>query len=429
MTRSRSALVAACLLATTLMGAAHAGATGTQHRLVLFSVALTGQQTTTWESHGARVWCADSSQQVAFDGSGTRTLNFRLDGPPVDQAIEPGHVPALATTLHVDESRSGSFALHYAAVTDRPATCPSAPTSDLVADSSGCTAQALTTAAAVETVGKRPTLLTNRLPYDADCPFLVKDLSTEGEWSTPEPAAAHPETTGKLLSLDATPLTAPALPALAPATRRAHAASTWTVAIDGGTLAVTTTLDVTAQIRLHPTIVPGHSIAGVSLGETYARVQAAARSYGGVSLPDSAEVSGKHTTWAIGVRVPYVYPGFGNDEIRAVLIAGPTPGARGGLVHRRPPPTARVSFVELGSSLEVTAGGIGAGSTSTASRRAHPRPRTWQSCGVGGCTRGLLIDGPGRRRTVFTLFKNVIQDVQIGCRASGVIPIAQEARC
>lgn len=167
----------------------------------------------------------------------------------------------------------------------------------------------------------------------------------------------------------------------------------------------------------------------MSVGETYARVQAGARSYGGVSLPDSAEVSGKHTTWAIGVRVPYVYPGVGNDEIRAVLIAGATPGARGGLVHRRPPPTARVSFVALGSSLEVTAGGIGAGSTSTAARRAHPRPRKWQRCGVTGCTRGLLIDGPGRRRTVFTLFKSVIQDVQIGCRASGVIPIAQEARC
>jgi hypothetical protein len=429
MTRSRSARVAALLLATALIAAAHAGATGTQHRLVLFSVALTGQQTTTWESHGARVWCADSSQQVAFDGSGTRTLSFRLDGPPVDEAIEPGRVPALATTLHIDESRSGSFALHYASVTDRPATCPSAPTSDLVAGSSGCTAQALTTAAAVETVGRRPTLLTNRLPLDAECPFLVEDLSTDGAWSTPEQAARHPEATGKLLPLDATPLTAPALPALAPATRHAHASSTWTVAIEGGTLAVTTTLDVTTQITLHPTIVPGRSIAGVSLGETYARVVAGARTSGGVSLPDSAEVSGKHTTWAIGVGVPYEYPGVGNDEIRAVLIAGPTRGARGGLVHRRPPPTARVSFVALGSSLEVTAGGIGAGSTSTAARRAHPRPRRWQTCGKAGCTRGLLIDGPGRRRTVFTLFKNVIQDVQIGCRASGTIPIAQTARC
>jgi hypothetical protein len=131
----------------------------------------------------------------------------------------------------------------------------------------------------------------------------------------------------------------------------------------------------------------------------------AARSYGGVSLPDSAHASGRHATWAIAVSVPSEYPGVGNDEMRAVLIAGRTPGARGGLVHRRPPPTARVSFVQLGSSLEVTAGGIGSGSTSAAARRAHPRPRSWQTCGTVGCTRGLLIDGPGRRRTVFTLIK------------------------
>jgi hypothetical protein len=73
-------------------------------------------------------------------------------------------------------------------------------------------------------------------------------------------------------------------------------------------------------------------------------------------------------------------------------------------LHRRPPASPRVSFVELGSTLEVTAGGIGAGATLAQARRERP----------------------GRRRTAFTLFKGVVQDVQIGRRTTkGTVPVTR----
>jgi hypothetical protein len=393
-------------------------------------VALSGVQTTTWQAHGARAWCESSSQPVPYDGGGTQQMSFKV-APAVDAGIEPGRAPqSLDATMQVASTRSGSFALHYGAVTDRPADCGPAPAGDVAADTSQCGTRSLTAAAGVRTVKKHPTLLTARLAPDYGCPFLAADLDATGSWSTPDSALDHPDANGAVLPLDVTALTAPARPAFAATTHQAHTSSTWTVAIEGGTLTATTTLDVTAQITLHPTVVPGHSIAGVSLGQTYARVRAAARHAGGVSVPDSGFRTGRRVSWDIGVAVPYLYPGTGgHDQIRAVVTARAKPG-KSRLVRGGPPANARVTFVSLGSSLEVTAAGLGAGSTLADARRARPRGRLFRKCGSIACASTWLVDGPRRRRTAFTLFKGVVQDVEIGCRSSqGVVPIAQDASC
>ena len=415
--------LAIAVAAVAVLAAAPAGATTTRHRYVLYTVALNGVQTTTWQSHGAQTWCDSSSQPLSYDGSGTEQMTFNVT-PAVDVGIEPGRAPrTLDATLQVTEQRAGSFILHYGALTDRPAFCDPVPTTDVAADASRCGTHTFTTAAGVRTVNKRPTLLSARRVADDGCPFLAANPDINGAWSVPRPALDHPEANDALIALDVTSLTAPT-------TRQLHTSQTWTTPIEGGTLTVTTTLDLTAKITLRPTVVPGHSIAGVSLGETYARLRAAARSAGGVSVPDSGFRTGRRVTWDIGVAVPYVYPGTGgHDQIRAVVTAHAKPG-KSRLVRGGPPANARVTFVSLGSTLEVTAAGIEAGSTLADAREARPRGHLFRKCGSIACASTWLVDGPGRRRTAFTLFKGVVQDIEIGCRSSqGVVPIAQDATC
>jgi hypothetical protein len=401
--------------------AAHARQTP---RYLPYSVTLHGTQTTTWSVKGARVWCAQSSQKVTFDGSGQQMLTFDL--PSVEATGIAGRGLAdLDGTLTVHATRSGTASLRYSAVTDRPASCPSAPTSD-VAAAGTCGSSTYKLPVGIRLHGSKPVLLTGTSQSGSGCPWLVGELSDDGDWKPPLGTLTHQDAVNGLLALDASRLRAPGA-------GRAHGSSSWHLAAPGGALTVSTTTDVTARTSLVATVVPGVSIAGVRFGETYAQLLAQARPYGGLSLPDSGSDMNGITTWqAIGVRIALSYPGASHDQISVDVVA-PTRGPHGpGRVVSHPPPAdARVSYLTVGSSLEVTAKGIGSGSTLAELKRAG-HVRQWVRKGPYGSTIEWYTDGPGRARTAYPLYKNVVQTVQIGCPNRDpviVVPVDEFGRC
>jgi hypothetical protein len=395
-------------------------------RYLPYTVTLQGTQTTTWSVRGTRTWCAGSGLKVAFDGSGKQVLTFRL--PAVTAVGIAGNGLAdLDGALTVHGSRSGSASLHYAAVTDRPAACAPPPAADVSVDTSQCGALAFSLPVGIRLAGTKPLLLTgSKRDAAPDCPWLVGAIDDDASWSSPQGISKHQEAVNGLIALDASPLAAPG-------SGRAHGSAAWNVAVPGGMLTVSTSTNVTARSRLVPTVVSGVSIAGVRYGETYAALVRQARPYGGLSLPDSGFDRNGRTTWqAIDVRVPLKYPRLGYDRISVDVVA-PTRGPHGPgtVVSHPPPPDARVTYMQTRSSLEVTSDGIGGGSTLADLKRAG-RGKVWVVHGQFGSTIQWYIDGPGSRRTAFSLYKNIVQGIQIGCSNRDkfiVVAVDEFGRC
>jgi hypothetical protein len=138
--------------------------------------------------------------------------------------------------------------------------------------------------------------------------------------------------------------------------------------------------------------------------------------------------------WDVTVFVPYTDAGgqYLSEEVRVSAPAsGVHPSSAHGLVStdRPPPADARVTHVETGSSYETTAQGLGAGSRLADVRRAEPHGRL----DVFGQPIAWLVDGPGRHRTAFMVFRGVVQSVQIGCPQTDPVergaPIDDAALC
>ena len=66
----------------------------------------------------------------------------------------------------------------------------------------------------------------------------------------------------------------------------------------------------------------------------------------------------------------------------------------------------------LTGTVETTTGGVGAGATLADARRTQPHGHLLR---FGGPI-AWLVDGPGRRRTAFMVFRGVVQSVDVGCR-------------
>jgi hypothetical protein len=198
----------------------------------------------------------------------------------------------------------------------------------------------------------------------------------------------------------------------APSRATGTATQSWQAAIPGGTLDVTTTTQVEAGVAIVPLILPGRSIAGIRLGESLGELERTSRRYGGFSISDLGTLvaSDRRWEWDVVASVPYV-DAAGEYLRENVWVSAPARSSRG-TTHRRPPSSARVTRVDTGSTVETTKDGVGAGSTLTDVRRAEPRGHLLR---FGGPI-AWLVDRPGRRRTAFTLYRGVVQSVELGCR-------------
>jgi hypothetical protein len=163
---------------------------------------------------------------------------------------------------------------------------------------------------------------------------------------------------------------------------------------------------------LVPVIIPGRSIAGIRVGETFSALKRSSGPNGGVSISDEGIiVPGEHRwEWSVEASTPYL-DHQGNRIVQDVWLSSPSGSTRSLTTHKRPPSGARVTRIDSVSSAEVTPKGIGSGSRLAATRRAYPHGHLL----VFGGPIAWLVDGPGRRRTAFTLFRGVVQSVEIGC--------------
>jgi len=178
-----------------------------------------------------------------------------------------------------------------------------------------------------------------------------------------------------------------------------------------------------------PLIVPGHSIADIRLGETYAELSRWSRPYGGVAASDVGTVTDTHQlSWSLEVTVPYIYM---TDYLVEDAIVSVPAGSIRNESRKPPPPTARVSRVSTVSPIEQTRSGARWHSTLAQLRRLEPRGHLYVE--PGGPPIAWLIEGPGRRRTAFMLFKGIVQDVVIGCRQPDPkqigAPVAEDLVC
>lgn len=185
-----------------------------------------------------------------------------------------------------------------------------------------------------------------------------------------------------------------------------------------------------------PLIEPGTSIAGIRLGETLAELRRTTRSSGGLAIGDDGDLadSDNRWEWHVDAGTPYL-DAHGDRLYEDVYVSAPagsarsTPSHRIVVTHARPPASARVTRVQTVSTLEATADGIGEHSTLAAVRRAEPHGHLL----VFGSPIAWLVDGPGRRRTAFMLYRGVVQSVQIGCRQTDPsqrgAPVAAAALC
>jgi hypothetical protein len=167
-----------------------------------------------------------------------------------------------------------------------------------------------------------------------------------------------------------------------------------------------------------PLIEPGRSIAGIRLGETLAELRQASRPYGGVGIGDDGDLADSVHRWEWNVEVSTQYLDTqGNRLLEDVEVSAPAGSAHSSSAHRLvvthapPPATARVTRVQTVSDREVTKDGLGEHSRLAQLRRALPHGRLL----VFGSPIAWLVDGPGRHRTAFMLYRGVVQSVQIGC--------------
>jgi len=167
-----------------------------------------------------------------------------------------------------------------------------------------------------------------------------------------------------------------------------------------------------------PLIEPGRSIAGIRLGETLAELRRTTRSNGGLSISDDGDLvdSDHRWEWHVEAGTPYLddHGDRLHEDVYVSTSAGTarsTPAHRLVVTHARPPATARVTRIQTVSNREVTADGLGEGSRLPELRHALPHGHLL----VFGGPIAWLVDGPGRHRGAFMLYRGVVQSVQIGC--------------
>jgi hypothetical protein len=394
-----------------------AGASGAQHdkRAVELAIAVDVVQTTSWTAHGSYAWCAGSTQRLPFDGSGQATLHVSL---PADEhgAATPGAPISFAATLGGTVERSGSYVEHDGAVTSRPPGCPAIDTADVPADTTGCGQKAASVAVTLQRSGAFGSQPGETLPFG--CPWPT-DIHDDASQQTPAAILDHVETYDGLAAVALPRLSAPSAPSFAPTTAAKDQTQSWQVDIPGGTLAVTTTTQVRARIALLPLIQTGRSIAGIRVGETLAELRRATRHTGGLAISDDGDLvdSAHRWEWHADAGVAFS-DARGNRLYEDVWISSPaghahsSPAHRIGVKHGPPPPSARVTRIGTVSSAEVTEDGLGERSTLADLRRARPHGKLV----VFGGPIAWVVNGPGRRRTAFMLYRGVVQNVQIGCR-------------
>jgi hypothetical protein len=167
-----------------------------------------------------------------------------------------------------------------------------------------------------------------------------------------------------------------------------------------------------------PLIDPGRSIAGIRLGETLAELRRTSQPYGGVGIGDEGDLadSAHRWEWSTEVSTPYL-DDHGDRILEDVYVSAPagsarsTPAHRMVVTHARPTASARVTRIQTVSHLEATKEGLGERSTLAQLRHAFPHGHLL----VFGAPIAWLVDGPGRHRTAFMLYRAVVQSVQIGC--------------
>jgi hypothetical protein len=404
----------ALLASVVLFAMIAVGASGAPHkrRAVEVAYALDVVQTTSWTAHGSYAWCDSSTQRLPYDGSGQATLRLALPAGAHGAAFA-GRPLAFAATLGGTIARSGSYVEHDAAVTSRPLDCPVLGTGDSAADTSGCGAKPASLDVALRRSGAFGSPRGQSTP--SGCPWPT-DIHDDASPDTPAGILDHAEVHDGVAPVALGRLSAPGAPSFAPVATAKDQTQTWQVAIPGGTLALTTTTQVHLRIALLPLIRPGHSIAGIRIGETLAQLRRASRHTGGLSLADSGDLVGSAHRWEWHVDAGVGYLDARGDRLyEDVWLSWPARHARGrGIVvkHGRPPASARVTHIGTVSSIEVTKQGLGEGSTLADLRRALPHGELVRF----GPPIAWVLDGPGRRRTAFMLFRGVVQDVQIGCR-------------
>jgi hypothetical protein len=399
-------------------------------RVVEYTVALDATQTTSWTAHGSYAWCSDSTQRLPFDGSGQATVHVTLPAG-AQVGLVPGSAPSFGATVPGTVDRSGSLVEHDGSVTSRPGSCDPLAGGDAPADTSRCGQSNVTVSVAVGSFGGTSPSLRSRpgrtLPLG--CAWL-SDIHGDGGGDTPSGILAHAETYDALAQVALPGLRIPGPNSFAPSSSVGKATQSWNVAIPGGSLDVTTTTQVTARVALLPLIQPGRSIAGIRLGETYAELRRASAHSGGMSVPDSGDRtnSDHRWEWSLGVGVPY-RDAAGDFLQENVWVSSPAGGARSISRPGPPPANARVTRIETVSTLETTTAGVGEKSLLADVRRAEPHGHLL----VFGGPIAWLVDGPGRRRTAFMLYRGVVQSVDIGCRQTNPVergaPVDDAALC
>jgi hypothetical protein len=404
--------VVVCSVAAALTAAA-VPAAARPARVVEFTVSLAAVQTTSWTAQGSYAWCPDSAQRLPYDGHGEATL--RLSLPAGSRlALRPGGPPSFAAPVAGSVERTGSLVEHDAAVTSRPAGCPPLADADAGEDASGCGQTAASLDVAIS--AGSPAVLRSRPGSSPPrrCPWMT-DIHEDRTFETPPGILAHVEASDGLAPLPLPGLRVPGPRSFAPGSATPTATRSWQVAIPGGTLDVTTTTQIQVRVALLEAIRPGRSIAGIRLGESFAELERTSRRYGGFSVGDVGTLvdSDHRWEWDVIAAVPFTDASGENlrEEVWVSAPAGPA-AHRTGVTHRRPPANARVTRVETTSTVETTSAGLGEGSSLTDVRRAQPHGHLLRF----GAPIAWLVDGPGRRRTAFMVFRGVVQSVQIGCR-------------
>ncbi len=400
-----------CTLGLSLSAGTGAGTAAARTRVVEFHIAVSATQTSSWSAGGAREWCAgqpsltvpyEGSGSVAIHASGETTFPFAL-----------GSRPAVHLELSSAIDRAGAFVEHDGSVSTQPLECPPLPEADSPAEAGGCGHETGMLPADIFGRGPPGVRLTTKpgSTPTLGCPGIASVLIDAGAELTS--ADAHPESKDALQPITLTGLLAPRTAPFAPTAATGHASSSWKTSLPGGSLSVNTTSEARAGISLVAMISAGRGISNIHLGETYSALRRGAAHLGGLSVSDSGLLDSDkhHWIWPVDVHVPQLETQGGNI-LERTWVSTPAGPHSGPLRHGPPPAGARVAQVSTTGTYEVTPTGAGEGMTLSALRRAEPhghliyfgRPIAW------------AVEGPGRHRTAFTLFRGTVQSVEVGCR-------------
>ena len=411
----------ACALAATLVGSSARTPEASAARSVTFAVSLTGTQISTWtsQSTGLKGTCASMLPPVA--GSGEQRTELSTPRPVRLTLIDQSRaaLPALRLRVRADAARSGSFVERWSAVNAGGA-CKGLPTTDLASPTTRCgpfsyTAGArLTFSAAGAAVADRGAEMRmparwSEIPGD-DCPWLRTwhTLQVGFQLAAADPLAA--DAVGGLLAATIVgppraELTRGNLPRTFEVT--SHAVRTLGPGPAGGaTVTLTTTVDY--LLTLTPAeiapgtnlVVPGRSIAGFALGQTFAQVRRARPDF---RLTVDRVTSTRHTIWRLS------YPGGTWVEFRRKgRFRSPTPPPRSPIVRiRSTDPNLR------------TPEGIGRGAQLAVLQRIYPTARQLRQAARSPDYRMYALLRPDTRDKRGTSWRiagrGTVDEVYVGC--------------